>query len=332
MSESHADLASVLPSLAHFGRRCVDSPTTTARESYHNSGSGSLDQVINNTMIGLQEQIDVHGDGNIEINASATPTAITTGTEPVPLGVKRPALTHISAPDPIRQHLEATQDTSFENLNSAGAHRARLVALLTYIHQHSGDMESRLNARITQLENTRHIVQNNEIAVIKVNPTVVDLKEKNTLLAKCNQHPNKNNSNVADDAADARESASEMQFSQLQIRYATMETNFETQLEFALAQKEESQRSVSILKSVAGAALEEAKQCREELAAAKVQMRSAHVALLTEVASLVYYLKEEVGILKDERVAVAAQALVAARPAPPQVSSTSTGSRGSKKL
>lgn len=272
------------------------------------------------------DQISDQSDGNGDFLApNFAPSAVTAATAPNSGGQKRPALAQLPAPDASRQHLESPEDTFIENLNSAAAHRARLVALLTFISQHSAALEERLNARITSLENTQHTVQNTEIAVITVTPTVNTLSE-NTLAEKCNQNPNTNKNNVPaaeDDTTDALNSLREMQFSQLEIRYAAMETHFKTRVTVALREKEEAQRSAACLHSIASAAMQQAQECQDELDAVKAQMHSAHVSLLEEVASIVKHLQNEVDSLKEDHAALAAQVIVAAPPAAPEESSTS---------
>jgi hypothetical protein len=337
MGESHANWIAAVPSLVQRGRPSNNINATTAklpRETYPNSGIESHDQVIMNSLTGLEEQVQAQGDEMNEILTSAAPS---TATAPISLGKKRPALAHLPAPDPIRQHLDTVTDTSFEDLNSSSAHRARLIAILSYIHQYSNEMELRINARVSNLENSRNIVQKNEIAVITINPTMADLnehqkevpncKEKTPKRSKTTNKIDKNNNQGDDDTVDALHSLREMQYSQLEIRYATMETHFKTHLAFALAQKEESQRSAASLQSIANAAMEQAKQCRDEVAAVKAQMRTAHVALLQKVATIVQNLKHEVDSLKDDNDALAAQAIIASRQAPPEVSSTSGDER-----
>jgi hypothetical protein len=327
-------MASPITSLANFGRhldtngkiiRSDDLAVGVPREeTYYNSGSGSDVQVIINHTVGSKDQILAQDDGSNGINASGTVAAAAPAG--FSLGQKRPALTHIPAPNPIRQHLESAQNTSIEPLNSLGTYRGRVVGLVTSIQQTNFDVESnqcRLDARITNLESTRHIVQNNEISVFTINSPVAHTQEKTVLVPQRNQHPTTNKIYLDNDTAEARKILNEMQISQQEIKYATMETHFKTQLAFALAQKEESQRAAASLQYIAGAALDEAKQCRAELAALKEHMYTAHVVLLKEVAAMIHNLKKEVDSLKDDHEELAANALVAPRPAPPEASCTS---------
>ena len=329
MSECNKKLASPVPCLDYFGPRSVDG--TTPRETCRNYSTDlKNDLIINETMV-EEDANNIPGDGTAAKIAAPGPTADATAPTQKSPGKKRPALAPPPSPAPIRQHLEATHDDSSHDLNSLAAHRARLIALLTYIHKYSGDMEKRLDARISHIELTQPIVQTNEISVITINPSVGNAKKK-TMATQYTENPannhqlggsrsNQNNTSSGsdDDTADALESLREMQVSQMEIKYATMETRYKTKIAFAHAQYQESQRSVACFQSVAAAAFEQASKCQDELAAVKAQMRTAHVTLLQEVATIVHGFKNEVDSLKE---VLAAQAVAVPPPVPAEVSST----------